>query len=66
MLCCMRTGDVDWQCHVDILCYGDLLEGMLFNVGLCETIMFIQLFNDADLKSSDYLPSNEKLRCDND
>jgi hypothetical protein len=50
MLCCMRTADVDWQCGLGILCYGDLLEGRLFNIELYTTIMLIRLFNDADLK----------------
>jgi hypothetical protein len=32
MLCYMMTADVDWRCDLRILCYGDLLEGGLFNV----------------------------------
>jgi hypothetical protein len=50
MLCCMRTADVDWPCDLVIVCYGDLLEGRMFNDELYETIMFIRLFNGADLK----------------
>jgi hypothetical protein len=48
---CKRTADVNWQCDLGILCYGDLLEGRLFNVELYETIIFIHLFNGADLKA---------------
>jgi hypothetical protein len=32
-----------------ILCYGDLLEGRLFNVELYETVMFARIFNGGDL-----------------
>jgi hypothetical protein len=41
MLCCMTTADVEWQCYLGILSYGDLLEGSLFNVELYEAVMFI-------------------------
>jgi hypothetical protein len=50
MLWCMRTADVDCQCVLAVLCYGDLLECRPFNVELYETVMFIRLFDDADLK----------------
>jgi hypothetical protein len=50
MLCCSRTADVHWPCDLGIVCYGDLLEGTLFNGELYETIMFIRLFNGADLR----------------
>jgi hypothetical protein len=46
----MRTADVDWQCDLGILYYDDLLEGRLFNIKLYVTVMFMPLFNDADLK----------------
>jgi hypothetical protein len=46
----MRTADVDWQCDLGILCYGDLWEGRLFKIELYATIMFIRSFNGADLK----------------
>jgi hypothetical protein len=50
MLCCIKTADIDFQCGLRIICYGYLMKGRLFNVELYETIMFIHLFNGADLK----------------
>jgi hypothetical protein len=55
----MRTADVYCLCDSGSLCFGDLLEVGLFGVQLYEIIMFIRLFNGADLKAH-YLPSNEK------
>jgi hypothetical protein len=49
MLCWM-TADVDWQCDVRNFSYGDLLEGRLFTIELYTTIIYIRLFNGADLK----------------
>jgi hypothetical protein len=46
----MRTADVDWQCDLGILYYGDLWEGRLFNIELYATIMLNRLFNGADMK----------------
>jgi hypothetical protein len=50
MLCCTRTADTNAQCDLGVLCCGDLLEVRLFNVELCEKIVFIRLFNGAGLK----------------
>jgi hypothetical protein len=49
MLYCM-TADVDLQCRVLNFCYGDLLEGRLFDIELCATIVFSRLFNGAGFK----------------
>jgi hypothetical protein len=50
MLCCMSNADVDWQRDLGILCYGDSLEGRLFNMELYATVTFIRLHNGVDLK----------------
>jgi hypothetical protein len=47
MLRCTRTAGIR-QCELRILCFGDLLNGRLFNIELYETVMFIHLFNGAD------------------
>jgi hypothetical protein len=43
MLCWTRTADADWQSDLGILCYGDLLEGRLFNIELYVTGLFVYL-----------------------
>jgi hypothetical protein len=48
-LCCM-TADVDCQCDLSILCCSSVLEVRLFKVELYERLIFIPLFNVADLK----------------
>jgi hypothetical protein len=47
MLYCM-TANVDWQCDLRNLCYGDLVKGRLINVELYETVIFIRSFNGSD------------------
>jgi hypothetical protein len=37
----MKTAEINWQCGLGILCCGNLVD----------TIMFIRLFNSADLKA---------------
>jgi hypothetical protein len=56
----MRTADVDWQCDLGILCYDDLMEDRLFNIELYAIIIYIRLFNGADLNVQMNLSSDEK------
>jgi hypothetical protein len=46
----MSIVDVDWSCSLSILFYGDLLEGRLFVVELCQEIILISLFDSTDSK----------------
>jgi hypothetical protein len=56
------TTHVDCQCDLRNFCCGDLLECRVFNVELCETILFIRLFNCCDLTLQNIY---RRMRSDN-